>query len=362
MILIIACIFSCIVSADRLPNQTPENQIFTIDTVIDATGSVDDANSMSWVVASPGAIPTGQLGYNQVIADVTYKDSLLTNGGKISENKNFDFDSGDQAKGLYNIETEKVVTYASTEGAHMVGEEEYTLSVAGNWANVNNNIRCVFSGDAIGVPAFCNIISAKSNLININSAQISTKGVLRAVTNTIDVPTEMSYRIAVSPDANSGSGFAEGTVSTVFAGSIMEARNGNDYTATSPTWNKTAAERTWKDSTTVTGGIKNFQKVFGDPSYLSGVFNPQDAPAFSSADTTPSPTPEQTGTVVIVNTPGSYWYRLIGPQDTHEGYGPITFTNMPLGHYEILGAKYTYHPSSGDLSAGGTITFIMDLT
>nr|WP_319540741.1 hypothetical protein [uncultured Methanospirillum sp.] len=40
------------VSADWLPNQTPENQVFSIDTVIDATGTVDDKSTMNWIIAS----------------------------------------------------------------------------------------------------------------------------------------------------------------------------------------------------------------------------------------------------------------------------------------------------------------------
>ena len=257
-------------SADRLPVQVPENQIFTIDTVIDVTGAVDDKTTMSWVIASPGSIPTGILGARQVIADVTFRDSILTNGGKLAENKNFAFDSQNKGLGLYNIEAEKVLTYASTEGAHLVGEEEYTLSVAGNFANAADNIRCVFSGSrSPGLPAFCNIVSAKSSLVNINSAQISTKGQIRAVAKTAETPAELNYRIAVTPDANSGSGFAEGTVKTVFAGSIMEARDWSGYTSSSPKWNKTSAENSWKDHTEVTGGIKAFQKAL---SYQSGFY------------------------------------------------------------------------------------------
>ena len=34
-------------AADRLPNQTPENQVFSIDTVIDVTGAVDDKTTMA---------------------------------------------------------------------------------------------------------------------------------------------------------------------------------------------------------------------------------------------------------------------------------------------------------------------------
>jgi hypothetical protein len=258
-------------AADRLPNETPENQIFSIDTVIDVTGTVDDSTSMSWVIASPGAIPTGILGNTQVIADITYKDSILTNGGKLAENKNFAFDSRNKAKGLFNIEAEKVLTYASTEGAHMVGEEQYTLSIAGNYAQAEDNIRCVFAKDRNPIlPAFCNIVEAKSSLINVNSAQVSTKGQLRGVSKSGDVPAELNYRIAVTPDANSGSGFAEGTVTTTFQGTVMEARDASQSKGDSNYgWNKTSAENTWKDHTEVTGGIKMFQKALN---YKSGFY------------------------------------------------------------------------------------------
>jgi len=269
---VLVIFFAMIGSAagDRLPNQTPENQVFSIDTVIDVTGFVSDNTMLSWVIASPGAIPTGILGASQSIADITYRDSIMTNGGKLSMNKNFDFNSKDQSSGLYNVEAQKVLTYASTEGAHLVGEEEYTLSVAGNYASGEGNIRCVFStGADDALPAFCNIVSAKSSLINVNSAQISSKGQIRGVSSNAGVPAGLNYQIAVTPDSNSGSGYAEGTVKTVFAGSIMEARDGGDdnYNSATATWNKTAATNTWKDSTMVTGGIKNFQKAFA---YQSG--------------------------------------------------------------------------------------------
>ncbi|HWQ67461.1 MAG TPA: hypothetical protein VN372_11405 [Methanospirillum sp.] len=267
-------------AADRLPNETPENQIFSIDTVIDVTGSVDDATTLAWVIASPGAIPTGILGMGQSVSDVTYKDAILTNGGKLSENKNFDFDSQNKGKGLYNIESTKVLTYASTEGAHLTGEEYLLLDVAGNFSTAKDSIRCVFASTPNQyLPAFCNAVSAKSSLINVNSAQISTKAQIRAVAKTSDSPAELNYQIAVTPDSNSGSGFAEGTVKTEFAGSIMEARDANDYgypddmwargtAANKPSnWNKTSATNQWKDTTEVTGGIKNLQLAFG---YKSG--------------------------------------------------------------------------------------------
>lgn len=250
--------------ADRLPNQTPENQIISISTIIDVVGMVEDSTSFSWTIGSPGSLPSGVLGAGQSVADMSYHDSIMTNGGELKLNKNVDFGSSNKGKGLYNLETEKVMTYNSVEGSHLVGDEEYTLSDAGNWTASDGNIRCVFSQGGGGIPAFCNIVSAKSSLININSAQISSKGQMRGVASSSDVPAELNYRIAVTPDSNSGSGYAEGTVKTVFSGSVMEARDWG----TDADWNKTSAENSWKDVTEVTGGIRNFQKSFG---YQSGL-------------------------------------------------------------------------------------------
>jgi hypothetical protein len=351
--------------------------------VIDVVGAVDDANSLDWVIASPGSIPTGTLGKTQVIADLKYKESLLTNGGKLSENKNFNFDSRNRGEGLYNLETEKVLTYTSHEGAHMAGEEALVLDIAGNWANVENQIRCVFASSSIDVPAFCNIVSAKSAMTNVNTAQISTKGIVRAVTDSINNPTEMSYYFAVTPDSLSGSGTADGTFRTDFAGSVMEARNIDDYRNASGdaepyysnTWNKTAAERTWKDSTTVTGGIRNFRKIFGDPSYQSGFSNfvdvikppillaPDSSPSSINNDETStndetSPLLEaQAGTIVIkyydyFGNPKSAPFILTGAHGRTTGWTPITYTNMPAGYYV---AKFNMCSASGRLTAGGTL-------
>lgn len=252
------------VSADWLPNQTPENQMFSITTVIDVVGFVSDSTSMSWVLASPGAIPTGILSPGQSVADVSYRDSTMTNGGHLMMNKRLDFDSGDQTSGTYNLETQKVLTYSGIDGSHLVGEEEYTLSVAGRNTTSDSAIRCVFSqGLGSGLPSFCNIVTAKSSLINVNSAQISSQGGVRAVAENANVPAALNYQIAVTPDTNSGSGYADGIVKTVFAGSIMEARD-----SSGDNWNKTSATNAWKDSSSVSGGIKNFQKSFG---YTSGL-------------------------------------------------------------------------------------------
>ena len=345
-------------AADRLPRQVPENQVFTVDTIIDATGQVSDSSSMQWVlddqkitytvlnrasavapvflttaqvaaltaagakvvVDSFGALEQiqvpnsilyatddythtlpanlvgvfpGVVSYEQLISYLqalgggaefvasqatdegqihdsklnptetimlmTWSDELRTNGGKIALNKNIDFDSKNKVAGMSNLQVEKVLTYASTEGAHLNGAESWTLDVAGNYAKTDDTIRCVFaSASSPWFPAFCNVVKAQSELVNINSAQVSTKGAARGVAATGDVPAALSYQIAVTPDSNSGSGFADGTVKTKFSGSIMEARQKHQVPS---------ATNTWKDAASVSGGIKNFQKVLD---YTSG--------------------------------------------------------------------------------------------
>lgn len=355
-------------SADRLPQQVPENQIFTIDTLIDVTGAVSQESEMQWTIDSQGESTTGiyydtgaaeniqdagyvitadqytalmdwanyfaqqygqtagdylsvynasgtyyleelyvpdneltnmvdvslfgsrdfsdliaaimaanenyaedttwklnsgihdsKLKVGEEIAILTWTDTLRSNGGKLALNENIDFDSRNKGKGLSNLEVEKVLTYASTEGAHLVGAEEWTLDVAGNWEKTADSIRCVFaSASSQYFPAFCNVVKAKSELVNINSAQVSTKGSARAVAASGDIPAALAYQIAVTPDSNSGSGFADGTVKTLFGGSIMEARGKMQVPS---------ATNNWKDTASVTGGIKNFQKTFN---YESG--------------------------------------------------------------------------------------------
>ena len=343
-------------AADRLPSQVPENQVITIDTIIDATGQVSDSSSMQWVLddqnskyhaldrstasgtsytlsaaqvaaltaagckvvtdstgavleiqipdsllyasddyahtlpssvinqaqglisyddlynylsatnqysasskTDEGQIHDSKLNPSEEIMLMTWNDEIRTNGGKIALNKNIDFDSKNKVAGMNNLQVEKVLTYASTEGAHLNGAESWTLDVAGNYEKTDDSIRCVFASAASTYyPAFCNVVKAQSELINVNSAQVSTKGSARGVAATGDVPAALSYQIAVTPDSNSGSGFADGTVKTKFSGSIMEARQKHQVPS---------ATNTWKDAASVSGGIKNFQKVLD---YTSG--------------------------------------------------------------------------------------------
>ncbi|MDD1724005.1 MAG: hypothetical protein LUQ07_02615 [Methanospirillum sp.] len=304
------------------------------------------------------AIHDSKLHPGEEIAIQTWTDSLRSNGGKISLNKNIDFDSKNKGKGLSNLEAGKVLTYASTEGAHLVGSEAWSLDVAGNWEKTADSIRCVFAdaGDTV-LPAFCNVVKAKSELVNFNNGQVSTKGSSRSVAATGDIPAALGYQIAVSPDANSGSGFADGTVKTLLGGSIMEAHGKNQVPA---------ATNNWRDADSVTGGIKTFQKTFG---YESGITGPGDKDNDQVMTITPTPTPG-IGTIII-NLPGgnlvggtsTYSWVLSGPT-SQSGYGSTTINDAIAGYYTIqiylvsgVGNPVLKKTDSGTLTAGGTLTF-----
>ena len=219
--------------------------------VITITGvtAVTTGTSITKHILSPG----------DVIGETSYIDTLMTNGGNLAVNKNVDFDSRNQTVSSYNLQSEKVLTYTSMEGAHLLGEESYLLDNAGSYkSDDDGSIRCVYSSDNLKwLPAFCNIIQAKSSLINVNNARISEKGSLRMVGNE-DTPAGLNYQIAVTPD-NRVASSAIGTIKTEFAGSVMEARDNST---------KISATNQWKDATEVTGGMKNFQKFF---TYQSGL-------------------------------------------------------------------------------------------
>ncbi|PWR76008.1 hypothetical protein ACKUB1_03565 [Methanospirillum stamsii] len=225
-------------------------------------GILDSLDSSSYAESEDtltGSIHDGKLIPGESIAIVTFADSIRTNGGHLMLNKDLGFDSQNKGNGLSNLEVEKVLTYESIDGSFLVGSEEWSLDVAGNFADTDDSIRCVFASAKSDVlPAFCNVVKAKSELINFNSGQVSTKGGIRAVAASSDVPAALFYQIAVTPVSGSSSGFAEGTVKTSFAGSIMEARGDSD---------EPSATNQWSDKASVSGGIKNFQKSFG---YESG--------------------------------------------------------------------------------------------
>ena len=309
-IVIITAVFlvalSGLATADVLPKEVPENQVFSLGSIVEAVGATLESTSLSWNIGDAGltrlpnqtlldtgSLRSGSIGY------MTYSDSIMTNGGQISEVKSFSLDTHAKTDGLYNIETAKVLTYTTQNGSHLMGQESYVLDVAGNWSAGVDDIICVFARAARDViPAFCNKVTASSKLTSVNTAQVQTIGSLRGVGRTASVPAALNYEISVTPDANSASGYADGIFSTTFTVSVMEGRTDQfnelwagwvgDYDSFRalvqaaapvppgarnwdepyPGWDELASTLTYVDSASVAGGVSTFNKAF---SYQSGV-------------------------------------------------------------------------------------------
>ena len=294
-IAIIAAIFlfaaSGLGTADILPKEVPENQVFTVVSMIEAVGAVTETTSTIWEVGDRGldTLPVAR-GANSTIrsgsiAYVTYSDSTMSNGGQISEVKSFTMDTHAMDEGMYNIETTKVLTYTSQNGSHLMGEESYVLDIAGNWTRGLDDVVCVFAKAKENTyPAFCNKVTASSKLRSVTTAQIETIGGLTVIGSRTNTPAALDYEISITPDPNSASGYADGIFTAIFTVSIMEGRSDGNITpvrdpgAGTPPWpeplydlefyDQLASTLTYVDSATVTGGVSTFNKAFG---YHSGV-------------------------------------------------------------------------------------------
>lgn len=275
IVIVLTVLLSCFdgSTADRLPAAVPETQQITIDTQIDAIATVDVGTKMDWETARNGSPSDTSMAKGEIISTVIYSDSILSNGGKINTVKNTGFDSSDMMDKMFNLESEKVMTYAGSDGSHLVGEESLILDVIGNYtSNTSEDVACVFGQtNQIHNPMFQDLVEAHSSILNLNSGQISTKGQVRAVGPSIRTSAGMNYQITVTPDSDSDEEFANGIVKTRFTGSIMETR---DKKPAQPTrsayandWKKPAAINQWKDSTETIGNISSVQKTF---KYKSG--------------------------------------------------------------------------------------------
>ena len=225
------------VSADVLPGEVPENQMWTTRSFIEGVGFTTESTSLNWHVGDAGLEklppPLGPAFYNQLnfnfpsgsIAYANYKDSIISNGGQISEVKSFSLDTHGKSEGLYNIETQKVLTYTSQNGSHLMGAESYVLDTAGIFLLNGSDLVCVFSRSKEDlIPAFCNQVSASSKLRSATTAQVESVGAatLIGAKPAGSSPAALAYEIAVVPDSNAVSGYADAIVSTTFTVSVRE--------------------------------------------------------------------------------------------------------------------------------------------
>lgn len=209
----------------------------------------DDATSITRHTFSPG----------DVTGEIAWSDSLVSNGGDMAVQKNTGFDSQNQQRAGHNLYTEKVLTYAGLNGSHLMGGEQFILRISGaEYPAGSGSLSCTFTPwSATWIPAFCDLVQVKTDLINVNSAQISATGRLRMV-GEMGVPAGLSYRVGVTPDRAVSTGAAEGTIITTISGDLQEAR-GDDR-------NESAVSR-WRDASSASGSVKTFIKTLN---YESG--------------------------------------------------------------------------------------------
>ena len=246
------CILFCMpVSSDRLPEGALENQIWSTESLLEGVGVTMESTSLNWYTSDAGLtelpMPHPDTDVTSVwrstspsglatlispspehnvlsgsIAYMVYKDTIKSNGGQISEVKSFSMDTNAKTEGLFNTRTDKILTYTSQNGSHLMGAESYLLDVSGMWSPRGSDLVCVFSRSKEEIiPAFCNKVTASSKLHSVTTAQIESIGTVAMVGTS---PAALNYEIAVTPDSNSVSGFADAIVSTTFTVSVMEGR------------------------------------------------------------------------------------------------------------------------------------------
>ncbi len=202
-------------TADRLPSQVPEKQLFDVATIIDVIGAIDETSTLHGIIADGGegdgefravfneshpgmpreyydnnhvknywnsigvtkthltnvspvffdsftqpkhlikdiskndgttwqdkidiwrsmihpatitelsgssSIPTDKISPGNELAVVKYKDHILTNSGKNSDNRYLTIDTLNKTAGQDNIVTDKLITYSGTDGSHLIEE------------------------------------------------------------------------------------------------------------------------------------------------------------------------------------------------------------------------------------------------
>ena len=275
--------------ADVLPPAVPENQMISVYSYIETIGMVIEKSSFTSQSSSAylhdgilvgNDADVGNAAFGERVAQIVWSDKTITNGGYLKETKTFGYGSGNQGPEGYNLETDKILTYESIDGSTLAASERISMQICGNFSDTAASTRCVFgqSNNAVN-PAFCNTVTAESNLIGVTSMSAQTTMNARFTASNADVPAALSYKIDVSPNAASGAEYAMGTVQTEFTARIMEANDRLDdnqvyydpaHTADpfANYWDDPARITTFSDKTMVSGGITRVTKAFN---YQSGM-------------------------------------------------------------------------------------------
>ncbi len=210
-----------------------------------------------------GGLHTGILDPDEVRATTAYSEMTETNGGYISETKTFDPDTRNKAVGLFNVESTKTFTYATDANTGSIAQTSEMIATdnMGSPTATADVIACPFGPSQSEIlPAFCNVVYARSMSQGVTSVAQSSSAQVRMVAAGADTPAELNYNFDVKPDASAGIGYAMGTFGTEFGISVKEAR-GNSLTP--------SATVVYTDKATVAGMVAKFTKQYQSKSGFS---------------------------------------------------------------------------------------------
>ena len=185
VLLIVVSLFSILfflslpVSAVVLPPSDPEFPALTIDTVVDAIGSMSQESEVQWELSSEvlGANlyrepPEGWIveqepplsSNGEVQSYVSYSEDTQANIGIISYRKDTELDTKPQTGAQYNLQNERLITFTGIDAGSLLSSEDMMMYNVGGCGPVL--FTCPFSyGECSPVnPAFCSRVMAGSDL------------------------------------------------------------------------------------------------------------------------------------------------------------------------------------------------------
>ncbi len=273
LVFILLVLLAGTAAADRLPNQTPENQVFSAASSVEAVGSYSGTQALQWTTGydpatrGSGGLHTGLLDLHEVRSTTAYSEMTETNGGYVSETKTFDPDTRNKATGLFNVESTKTFTYATDANTGSIAQaaESVTVDNMGEITSTDDVIACPFGpSESVWFPAFCNVVYAKSMSQGVTSAAQSSSAQTRTVAVSADTPAELNYNFDVKPDASAGVGYAMGTFGTEFGISVKEERGWSDDFIPKP-----SVSGVYTDKATVSGMVAKLSKQYASRSGFS---------------------------------------------------------------------------------------------
>jgi len=252
------------VFADTGIFQTPETQGFSTGTTIQALGTVTETDELAWVISSDTIPPRLPL-FQTIYYTTSYSEDTIADQGLVSYVKSASIDTAEQAVGLDNVATSKVVEFVGLDTGRMTSSENEVLDGAASPYNAENAYICPFTAPEFSyIPAFCNIEEMGSD-VDLTLGSLATTTGEHFLGYSADPGVSMDYSVKLT---GFGDIPAMGSADAYINVHVQEARNGLFFVeGTGPA---KAEDVTYQEMTTASGDITLFQKVMGYDSKVAG--------------------------------------------------------------------------------------------